>query len=176
MAPFTKFWLFALKDGITSTSQPFTQLLAEIVEFCASYTNPGPGSPQMHAFYKASNAPSDILLITGFPSQELNDEAHEVFVEKFFARMFELVEHRSMKQVEVDVKEFPLDQERLAVVTSGEKIAGLKGKGGWDVLQKAEDKPTAEEVWVHVLPWDEEVENSSVGAGEMLYLEKIVGR
>lgn len=176
MASFTKFWRFALKDDVTATSQPFTQLLTEIVEFCASYTNPDPALPQMHTFYKVSNAPSDVLLITGFPSQELNDEAHEVFVERFSARMFELVEHRSMRQVEVDVREFPLGQERLVVVTSGERIAGLKGKGGWDALQKAEDMPAAEETWVQVLPWDEEVESSSVGAGETLYLEKIVGR
>ncbi|BCS18511.1 uncharacterized protein APUU_11339S [Aspergillus puulaauensis] len=79
-------------------------------------------------------------------------------------------------QVEVDVRELPLDQGRLVVIISGERIAGLKGQDGWDALQKAEDNPAAKDTWVQVSPWDEEVESSSVGAGETLYLEKIVSR
>ncbi|KAL4890749.1 hypothetical protein BDV59DRAFT_183562 [Aspergillus ambiguus] len=173
MAPITKLWLCTIKDGKTITDPSFIQLLTDILKLCTSYTNPDTPSPHMHAFYQVVNKPSHLLMITGYPSQELNTEADKVYAEKYLPRLFEYVQHHWLRQLEVDVRQFPLDGERVIVTCdsgpgSGPVEGPMRGLGGWDIWKMTQqgkhpgivqgvrrDEGIGERVWVQILPWDE---------------------
>ncbi|KIA75729.1 hypothetical protein HK57_00464 [Aspergillus ustus] len=214
MPPLTKFWLCTLKDKSQNVST-LTPLLSKILELCASFSNQAPKSStttgdesehnagphsQSHAFYTVTNLPGHLLMITGYPSQELNDAADSAYAAKFLPRLFERVQHVWLRQIEVDVSELPVRGERVVVsVSSAEEEGsgsgngvGEEGKGGWDVwkrtrqgseggdgvqgARKGEDG--LEKVWVHVNSWNGEGQRQQDGDQEgrsVFYLQKIVG-
>lgn len=192
MPPITKFWHSTLKDGKSTESPDFAQILSEILELCSSYTNPDPASQQMHALYQDVNDPTQLLMISGYPSQELNTEADKVYAEKYLSRLFELVQHVWLKQLDIDVAMLPLDDK--VVVTCGKSPSDWKnGKcpGGWDVWKKtrqasnnndgaidAETRDNPDDgVWVQVSAWDEGVQNIATPEdGRVFYLKKVIGR
>ncbi|KAL2798903.1 hypothetical protein BJX66DRAFT_294372 [Aspergillus keveii] len=207
MPPLTKFWLFTLKDPSKSAST-LKPLLTEILNFCSSFTNPhynATSAPEnnknapTHAFYTITNKPNHMLMITGYPSQELNNEADKVYAEKYLPRLFEHVQHIWLRQIEVDIRELPLGGEGV-VVSVDEGISGGEGsdfggvgKGGWDVWKKTRQgserddvvqgarkgESVGERVWVHVRKWDgqeEGVDGSEVEGRSVFYLSKLVGR
>ncbi|KAJ5725927.1 uncharacterized protein N7483_007284 [Penicillium malachiteum] len=70
MPPMTKIWLSTLKDPSSISSPKFQQLITELLEFCASYTNPTADKsvPPMHVFFRNTKEPSQLFMITGYPS------------------------------------------------------------------------------------------------------------
>ncbi|KAL3494902.1 hypothetical protein BJX62DRAFT_233871 [Aspergillus germanicus] len=207
MPPLTKFWLFTLKDPSQPPSS-LSPLLTEILDLCSSFTDPhykpssAPESStnaSTHAFYTITNKPGHMLMITGYPSQELNNEADKVYAEKYLPQLFEHVQHIWLRQIEVDIRELPLGGERVVVsvdegIAGGEGVDfGGEGKGGWDVWKKTRQgsegddvvqgarkgESVGERVWVHVRGWSGEEEG--VGGREaegrsVIYLRKLVGR
>ncbi|KAE8148354.1 hypothetical protein BDV25DRAFT_141877 [Aspergillus avenaceus] len=195
MPPITKLWLCTLKEGKSLTDPALTQLLADILTLCTSYTNPNTLSP-MHAFYQVTNDPSHLFMITGYQCQELNTEADKAYAEKYLPRLFEYVRHQWLRQVEVDVREMPLDGDAV-VCCSGPGSdsdshcnsveGGGKGVGGWDVWKMTQQgkqagvvqgvrgsEPVGERIWVQVSPWEG---SERVGEEhETFYLRKIMSR
>ncbi|KAL2849997.1 hypothetical protein BJX68DRAFT_266792 [Aspergillus pseudodeflectus] len=209
MPSLTKFWLFTLKDPSQDPST-LTPLLTEILELCSSFTNPHynrTSSPEndnnapTHAFYTIANKPSHMLMITGYPSQELNNEADKAYAEKFLPRLFEHVQHIWLRQIEVDIHELPVGGEGV-VVSVDEGVGGeedepvgerfKEGKGGWDVWKNTRQgsegddvvqgarkgEAVGERVWVHVRGWDgeEEVGGPEFEGRSVLYSRKLVER
>ncbi|KAJ5105298.1 hypothetical protein NUU61_002645 [Penicillium alfredii] len=193
MPPITKFWLSTLKDKKSTDSPEFTQLLADILTLCSSYTNPDTASPRMHALYQDINNPAQLVMITGYPSQELNTEADKFYAAKYLPRMFEHVQHVWLKQLDIDVTTLHLDDDRL-VVTHGTAPSTWKdGKspGGLDVWQKTRqaldnengargveilDNPVDAD-WLQVSTWDGGAQNAAKPeAGGVFYPRKVMGR
>jgi hypothetical protein len=207
MPPLTKFWLFTLKDPSQDPSA-LTPLLTEILDLCSSFTNPhynatsaseNDTNAPTHAFYTITNKPNHMLMITGYPSQELNNEADKAYAEKYLPRLFEHVQHIWLRQIEVDINELPLGGEGVVVsieegTSGGEGVDfGGVGKGGWDVWKKTRQgsegddilqgarkgEVVGERVWVHVHGRDGEeegVDGSEVEGRSVFYLRKLVGR
>lgn len=147
MPPITKIWHCRLKDGHTTQSPSFIEVLTNILDLCASYTNPGrvESQPPMHAMYQDTNDPSQLLMITGYPSQELNTEADKRYAAKFLPRMFERVQHVRLKQLDADITTFPLAGESSIITLAyGPEPEGWKKNdssssgGGWDVFAQTE--------------------------------------
>ncbi|KAL3466484.1 hypothetical protein BJX64DRAFT_250164 [Aspergillus heterothallicus] len=202
MPPLTKFWLCALKDP---SQQPSTliPLLTEILELCASFTNPtgpdlstkGNSTPQTHAFYTVSNLPGHLMMITGYPSQELNNAADRAYAERFLPTLFEHVKHVWLRQIEIDVAELPVSGDGVVVgISSGKGKEEKKGKGGWDVWKKTrqgaeggdvvqgvrQGEDEEERFWVSVQCWDGEgagleTRETERERGSVFYLRKLVG-
>ncbi|KAJ5818972.1 hypothetical protein N7474_004563 [Penicillium riverlandense] len=191
MPPITKFWHSTLKDGKSTNTPDFTQVLSEILELCSSYTNPDPVSQQMHALYQDVNDPTQLLMITGYPSEELNAEADKVYAEKYLSRLFEHVHHVWLKQLDIDVRTLPLNDK--LVVTCGKSPSDWKNSrcpGGWDVWKKTRqaldndneakgvetlDNPD-DGVWVQVSGWGEDAQHIATPEdGNVFYLQKVRG-
>jgi hypothetical protein len=175
---------------------------------CSSFTNPhynATSTPEnnnnapTHAFYTITNKPNHMLMITGYPSQELNNEADKAYAEKYLPRLFEHVQHIWLRQIGVDINELPLGGKGVAVTvdegTSGGDRADLggEGKGGWDVWKKTRQGSEGDDVvqgsrkgeaggestWVHVRKWDDQDEKVDGSEGEgrsVFYVRKLVGR
>ncbi|KAL3452716.1 hypothetical protein BJX65DRAFT_302625 [Aspergillus insuetus] len=192
MPALTKFWLTRVKDPKTFSDPTFLSLLRDAASFCATYTNSkgDPSVPTMHAFYRVTNtnSPSDLLLmVSGYPSQELNEEVHNAYMPQYGARMFEYVEHVWLRQIELVSSELPL-VERVAIsCTTGTE--GKKGQvGGWDIWEQTpeaqviisaqggrKDETAAERVWIGVEPWLDNEE--TLGSGqEVFYCEMIASK
>ncbi|KAJ6155225.1 hypothetical protein N7470_005791 [Penicillium chermesinum] len=139
----------------------------------------------MHAMYQDTRNPSRLLMITGYPSQELNNEADKLYAQNYLARMLEHVQHVWLRQLELDISKVPLED--YVLVTVGQDPAvwvGESGVGGWDVwpqTQQGQNLPELQKqdngVWVHVSDWNG---LNSVAADtsrlEKLYLKKIDSR
>ncbi|KAL2783385.1 hypothetical protein BJX66DRAFT_318606 [Aspergillus keveii] len=141
MAPLTKFWLTKVKDPKTFSDQAFLSLLRYATSFCATYTNPNnvPSVPTMHAFYHVTNAngPSEhLLMVSGYPSQELNEQVHNVYMPQYGARMFEYVEHVWLRQIELVSSELPLVNRLLISCITGREGKKEGHVGGWDIWEQ----------------------------------------
>ncbi|KAE8159772.1 hypothetical protein BDV40DRAFT_302911 [Aspergillus tamarii] len=142
MAPITKIWLSTLKTKDCIDSSEFTNLLSQILTHCSSYTNPDsdPELPPMHAFFQSIDSPDYVLMITGYPSQEMNNEADRTYAEAFLDRMFGFVQHKWLKQLDLDVRSLPLANDNLVLqicdTPAGQGIDQVVG--GWDVWPETE--------------------------------------
>ncbi|KAL2813520.1 hypothetical protein BJX63DRAFT_431868 [Aspergillus granulosus] len=195
MPPLTKFWLTTLKD-LSQQPDTLTPLLTEILELCSSFTGALPlpatrRSQTTHAFFSVTNAPGHLMMITGFPSQELNNEVHEAYEAQFLSRFFAHAQHVWMRQIEVDIRELPIQGNKVVVnVSLGSKGDSAEteeeGKGGWDVLtktrQEAEEgdvvqgEVEGERAWVSVKGWEGEGQRDINEEGRSVFhLQKIVG-
>ncbi|PYH98012.1 hypothetical protein BO71DRAFT_395671 [Aspergillus ellipticus CBS 707.79] len=162
--PLIKLWHFTLLPTTTPTDPSLIALLTEITTFCATYTNPtsSPSAPETHAFYHDIQDPRKLVMITGYPTQEMNEEADRAYVEKYIGRMKELVKHEWLRQIELDVTSLGLGEDMVVACGPEEREVG-----GWDVWK---GKPQGEgKVWVMV-KGGKELE------GDGLILKKIVGR
>ncbi|KAE8139727.1 hypothetical protein BDV38DRAFT_280643 [Aspergillus pseudotamarii] len=85
MPPITKIWLSTLKNKDGIDSGEFTDLLSQILTHCSSYTNPdsNPELSPMQAFFWNVENPDNLLMITGYPSQDMNNEADRTYAEAF---------------------------------------------------------------------------------------------
>ncbi|KAL4901701.1 hypothetical protein BDW74DRAFT_181419 [Aspergillus multicolor] len=196
MRPLTKLWLFKLRDGKSISDPPFMTLLSSILDLIASYTKPEPGAPSLHAFYEVTNRPAHLLMITGYPSQELNTAVDRVYSERFLGSLFEFVQHIWLRQIEVDLATAPLEAEGMVVTCGARPEDGIvesgtgKGIGGWDVWKKTqqgkqggsvvqgvrEHEDDAERTWVQIKPWNSNDEEDISGADEVFYLREIISR
>ncbi|KAJ5110814.1 hypothetical protein N7532_001349 [Penicillium argentinense] len=193
MPPITKFWLSTLKDEQSVNSPAFLQLISEILDLCASHSGPESGMTHTHAFYQDINNPSRLFMITGYPSQELNIAADNVYAEKYLPRMFDYVQHVWLKQLDMDITTVPLDEK--VVVAYGKNPSQWKdekkGFGGWDVWLKTAQakkntqvergdqnvKIAADQVWVQVSRWEDgNADLAQPTEGEKLYLHKVMSR
>ncbi|THD00343.1 hypothetical protein EYZ11_000236 [Aspergillus tanneri] len=59
---------------------------SDVFSLCASYTNPEISRP-MHALYQDTTDPTALLMITGYPSQELNTEADAQYAQLYLPRL-----------------------------------------------------------------------------------------
>ncbi|CAI7669267.1 unnamed protein product [Penicillium pancosmium] len=172
MPPITKLWLSTLKNEQSVNSPGFLQLISEILDFCASHSGPESG---MHAFYQDINNASRLFMITGYPSQELNTTADNVYAAEYLPRMFDYVQH--------------------VVVAYGKNPSQWKdeqkGIGGWDVWPKTVQAQknaqveggnqnfeiAADQVWVQISRWEDgNADPAEPTEGEKLYLHKVMSR
>ncbi|KAE8316580.1 hypothetical protein BDV41DRAFT_528555 [Aspergillus transmontanensis] len=140
MPPITKLWLSRLKAKDCIESSEFTELLSQILTHCSSYTNPesNPEQPPMHAFFHSVENPDQLLMITGYPSQEMNNAADGTYAKAFLPRMFELVQHRWLKQLDLDVCSLPLADDDLVLQFRDAPADLGADHGGWDVWPETE--------------------------------------
>jgi hypothetical protein len=193
MPPVTKLWLSVLKDPQSIDSPDFRELVSEILNLCSSYTNPEPSGPQMHVLYRNINNPSQLLMITGYQSQELNTQADAVYAEKLSPRMLQYVSHGWLRQLDIDVRALPLEENILVAYGKEpqEWVNHNKSIGGWDIWPETaqgrnirgnasgEDNSNSDEerYWVQVTDWNGHSEDTSQPINcEKLYLRKFVGR
>ncbi|KAE8356314.1 hypothetical protein BDV28DRAFT_145349 [Aspergillus coremiiformis] len=181
MSPITKLWLSILKTNDTITTPEFHNLLPEILTHCASYTNPtsDPNSPPMHAFFQNIDNPVQILMITGYPTQEMNTAADVTYAQKYLSRVFQLVEHGWLKQLDLDVRSLPLDSDEIVLrLCDAPQEPGTDGAvGAWDVWPQTEQGIRMrqsggfgeEKTWVEVS------DGSQTGIAEVLRFRKIEG-
>lgn len=179
----------------------FQSLITEIFDFYSSYTNPASGTPNMHFLYQDTKAPSRLLMITGYQSQNLNTEADKVYAERFLPRMFEFVQHGWLRQLDVDVKALPLEEWVTVACgkrpsewrdsSSGTGTVNLKGVGGWDVwpdTSQGRKNDNGERgtrdleenqngmIWVQVSRWGDGGVDIQPIDGEMMCFRKIMSR
>lgn len=145
----------------------------------------------MHAFYQDTADPARLFMITGYQSQELNAEADKVYAEKYLHKMFEFVEHKMLRQIDVDINTLPIGKH--VAVAYGKQAARWREEdqaGGWDVLQMRQAKMNANEahgergeederVWVQISRWngaDSVLDSVQPLEGERLFLKKIASR
>ncbi|KAE8326268.1 hypothetical protein BDV39DRAFT_206162 [Aspergillus sergii] len=126
MPPITKLWLSTLKAKDCIESSEFTSLLSQILTHCSSYTNSQskPEQPPMHAFLHSVENPDQLLMITGCPSQEINNAADGTW----------------LKLLDLDVCSLPLADDDL-VLQFRDAPANLGADqvvGGWDVWPETE--------------------------------------
>ncbi|KAE8419645.1 hypothetical protein BDV36DRAFT_293990 [Aspergillus pseudocaelatus] len=142
MPPITKIWLSTLKSKESIDPSEFTDLLCQILTHCSSYTNPdsNPKLPPMHALFRSVESPDNLLMITGYPSQDMNNEADRTYAEAFLPRMFEFVQHNWLKQLDLDVCSLPLGNDDLVLqirdTPAGQGVDQVVG--GWDVWPETE--------------------------------------
>lgn len=185
-----KFWLSTLKEGKSVDSPSFQNLISEILEFCSSYTKSGPGAPDAHFFYQDTRDPARVLMITGYPSLELNTEADAIYAERFLPKMFEQVQHTWLKQLDISIGEIPLG-ERVIVAYGKEPSSWVDGGvGGWDVwpatpqgrkiiarAQGSEALEVEDKDWVLIAGWNGQIDDGTAPkGGEKLFLRKITSR
>ncbi|KAJ6031070.1 hypothetical protein N7540_001802 [Penicillium herquei] len=179
MPPMTKIWLCTLKDPSSISSPKFQQLITELLEFCASYTNPttDDSALPMHAFFYNTKEPSQLFMITGYPSQEMNTEADNIYAERYLPRMFELVQHKVLRQINVDVQTLPLNGD--VVLTVGKNPEEWKYEnaiGNWDYLPETRGIKIeeADRLWVQVHAWNgDSLQSGSLVDGEVVHLRQI---
>ncbi|OGM42640.1 hypothetical protein ABOM_008436 [Aspergillus bombycis] len=142
MPPITKLWLSIVKTRDCMDSSDFHDLLAQILSHCSSYTNPesNPDLPPMHAFFQSVENPGILLMITGYPSQEINNAADKTYAATFLPRMFQVVEHKWLKQLDLDVRLLPLGDDDLTIQFRDTPLDPGTGQaiGGWDVWLETE--------------------------------------
>ncbi|KNG87663.1 hypothetical protein ANOM_004123 [Aspergillus nomiae NRRL 13137] len=142
MSPITKLWLSTAKTKDYMDSSGFHDLLAQILSHCSSYTNPesNPELPPMHAFFQSVDNPDLLLMVTGYPSQEMNNAADDTYAATFLPRMFQFVEHKWLKQLDVDVSLLPLGNDNLTLQFCDTPVDTATGQviGGWDVWPETE--------------------------------------
>ncbi|KAJ5116181.1 hypothetical protein N7456_000529 [Penicillium angulare] len=179
MPAITKIWLCTLKDPSSVSTPEFQELITELLNFCGSYTNPAqdPALPPMHAFFQDTQDPAKLFMITGYPSQEMNTEADNIYAERYLTRMFGFVQHKVLWQVDLDVRTLPLRGE--VAVAVGKSPGGWKNEnatGAWDYWPETRGIKTEEahKLWVQVEEWDgsSEVSLSPVD-GEVLLGKKL---
>ncbi|KAL3482787.1 hypothetical protein BJX62DRAFT_245535 [Aspergillus germanicus] len=193
MAPLTKFWLTRVKDPKTFSDPTFLTLLRDAAAFCAGYTNPNndPSAPTMHAFYRVTNInrPSDLLLmVSGYPSQELNEEVHNVYMPQYGTGMFEYVEHVWLRQIELVSSELQLVEKVVITCTTGPEGRKEGQVGAWDIWEQTPEaqaiiaaqggrkgETATERVWVGVEPWVNTEERLGSGQ-EVFYCEMIASK
>ncbi|KAJ5703876.1 hypothetical protein N7493_011014 [Penicillium malachiteum] len=179
MPPMTKIWLCTLKDPSSISSPKFQQLITELLEFCASYTNPtGDNSAlPMHSFFQDTREPSQLFMITGYPSQEMNTEADNIYAERYLPRMFELVQHKVLRQISVDVRTLPLRGDIvLTVGKNPDEWKDEKAIGNWDYWPETRGIKIeeADKVYVQVDAWNgESLQSGNPVEGEVVYLRQI---
>ncbi|KAJ5288818.1 hypothetical protein N7478_001848 [Penicillium angulare] len=159
MPPMTKIWLCTLKDTRSISTPEFQELITELLNFCGSYTNPykDPALPPMHAFFQDTQDPAKLFMITGYPSQEMNTEADNIYAERYLPRMFGFVQHKALWQVNLDVRALPLCGE--VAVAVGKNPGELKNEsavGAWDYWPETRGIKVdgADKLWVQVQEWD----------------------
>ena len=175
----TKLWLSTLKDPKCASTPEFQQLITDLLDFCSSYTNPtkDADAPPMHAFFQDTQDPSKLFMITGYPSQEMNTEADDVYAERYLPRMFEFVQHKALYQIDVDVRTLPLKGHVLVAV--GKNPAEWKDEksiGAWDYWPETRGIKVEEtdKLWVQVQEWDGgSVGSSTPVGGEVMHLRNI---
>lgn len=188
MGPITKFWLCSLLPGHSVCDPDFRTLFAEVLQLCSSYTNPDPGTPEMHVLFQSVDNASQLMMITGYQSQELNTEADKVYATKYLREMFKFVQHVWLRQLDLDVRVLPLDKELIVVTCGAEEGTRQGGVGGWDVwpatsqataMKNASQEPregdSKESVWVQVSEAPGAVIHDNTQNAQFV-LKKIVGR
>ncbi|KAI1330118.1 hypothetical protein F5Y16DRAFT_46494 [Xylariaceae sp. FL0255] len=140
MPPVTKIWLFTLLPGNTASDPTFTELWNDIFELVNSYTQNKPSAKckEQHVLLQDENNPTQLALITGYPSLEISLEADRVYAEKFLKTMFELVKHDRLLMIEEDIDRLPLHNGRVVLsLLTEEPISEqmVTVQGGWDVWQ-----------------------------------------
>jgi hypothetical protein len=194
MPPITKFWLCTLKDPESINAPEFQHLITELLEFCSSWTNPEPDAPPMHAFYQDTVDSARLVMMTGYQSQELNTEADKVYAERYSHRMFEFVQHKVLRQIDVDIHTLPIAEHvSMAYGKNPEQWREEDQAGGWDVWPQTRqatndngargEKEIAmeedERFWVQVSKWnggDSVLDSVQPVEGERLFLKKIASR
>ncbi|KAJ5313947.1 uncharacterized protein N7443_000831 [Penicillium atrosanguineum] len=187
MPPMIKFWLSTLKEGKSIDSTAFQSMISDILEFCATYTK---SDSEAHAFYHDTKDPTRVLMITGYPSQELNAEADKIYAERFLPRMFDQVQHTWLKQLDMSIAEIHLE-DNLIVAYGKEPSAWVdRGTGGWDVwpstpqgkqaaakIQGSVRPEMENQMWLQIAAWNGKIEDSKVPRdGEKLLVKKIISR
>lgn len=116
-------------------------------------------------------------MITGYPSQEMNTEADNIYAERYLPRMFSFVQHKVLWQVDIDVRTLPLRGEvAVAVGKRPEEWKDEGSIGAWDYWPETRgiEVKEADKLWVQVKEWDgnSEVPLSPVD-GEVLLGKRI---
>lgn len=153
MSPITKIWLFSLQPGRTTSEAAFTALWDEALSLVNSYTQAKPGAKdrEQHVLYQGETDPSQLALVTGYPSLELSLEADRVYASAIMPRMFNIVRHRKLMVLETDVDELPLQGGRITVSLTSAQPDQSQGVGGWDVWQlPGAQEPPPQTTWVHI--------------------------
>jgi hypothetical protein len=185
--PITKFWLFSLLPGRSVSDPSFKALFAEILQLCSAYTNPDAGTPEMHVLYQSVDDASQLMMITGYQSQELNTEADTVYATKYMSEMFKFVQHVWLRQLDLDVRDLPLDKEQIIVTCSTDERVQQGGVGGWDVWPaisqaranknalQVQEGDSKERVWIQVSEASQAVTGNNTQTAQFM-LKKILGR
>lgn len=106
-------------------------------------------------------------------------EADSIYAEKYLQKMFQFVEHKMLRQVDIDIKTLQIGKH--ISVAYGKKPATWTEEdqpGGWDVSQTTQGADEEEDrVWVQVSKWNgaaSVLDSVQPIEGERLFLEKIV--
>ncbi|KAK2594749.1 hypothetical protein QQS21_007547 [Conoideocrella luteorostrata] len=156
MSPITKIWLCNLHPGNTVSDQKFKDIWEETLAFTNSYTKDKPSAKtrEQHVLFQSESDATQLVLVTGYPSLEMNLAADREYVTKIAGRMSQFVKHDRLLMLEKDIDELPLETGRVSLsLATGEPAATQNniGSGGWDVWQPpGTDSPPIKSTWVQV--------------------------
>lgn len=153
-----RLWFFTLKPNASFSDPAFLKLWADVLELCARYTtSPGPSSSFLsqpcpehahHFLFESTSSrestaslaqqsvPEPVfVLICSYPSFALCTQADLVYATRFHARMAEYVQHRALRQLDMEDAE--------AVPTLLASSRRRKSSGGVDAgADQGDQQPT----------------------------------
>ncbi|KAJ5725928.1 uncharacterized protein N7483_007285 [Penicillium malachiteum] len=107
----------------------------------------------------------------------MNTEADIVYAERYMPRMFELVQHKVLRQIDVDVQTLPLSGDVvLTVGKNPEEWKDEKAIGNCDYWSETRgiNIEEAEKLWVQVHAWDgDSLRSESPVDGVIVFLRQI---
>lgn len=147
--PITRIWHFTLKPGQDINSEPFQALWLYILEHCVSYTESK--SADQHMLYQNKADKDSVVIITGYSTLESNLEANKVYAAKYMTRMSELVEHRQLFLLNININDLPLEFDEVGLIISEIKLDdSAPGVGTWDQSQQLKGQADASKKWVQL--------------------------
>lgn len=107
----TKIWIFSIKSPHTASSESFTSLWKEVLQFCRAHAPPDAN----HGLWQDMSDTSRVVMLSGYPSQEATDSADAEYVKTYGPRMAEIVSHIALYQLAADMGSLPHGPDALVI-------------------------------------------------------------
>ena len=113
MPPLTKFWFIKVKSSTSVDSLSFKETWTRVLNVCSEMSGTESAG---HTLWQDTAHPANLVFISGYPSQDSTDAADDAYVKEHMKSMMDLVEHKAILQLDLDVtKDLPMNAEVLGI-------------------------------------------------------------
>jgi hypothetical protein len=112
MPPLTKFWFIKVKPSTSIDSPDFKEAWTKGLNFCSEMSGTESAG---HTLWQDEKHSSDLVFISGYPSQESADACDYAYVKANMKYMMDIVEHKAIFQLALDVTDLPMKGEFLGI-------------------------------------------------------------
>jgi hypothetical protein len=144
MPPLTKFWFIRVKSSTSIDSPSSKETWTKGLNFCSEMSGTESAG---HTLWQDVKHSSDLVFISGYPSQESADAADDAYIKANMKSMMDLVEHKAIFQLALDVtKDLPMNAKVLGIQEFTTTDQGGSSEEG------LEEKVTAEQRLLLMFP------------------------